>query len=271
MSEAPSVSASTEQHLQIPHPIYRVELAQAAYNHGFRRPNGIADGWLFFASAEGVPGEVAMANGRAADGSPWLLAVEHAGVAAQMRTELADELTDPPPVGFRAVFAFDSQPPMRAALSRVWNLARSLPSYPLSQYQAGIAGLGNTESDRLAKVRIGQDLFRAALLDYWDGQCPLTGIRELALLRASHIVGWAHCRSDAERLDVHNGLLLAAHWDAAFDVGLVSFDDSGRALVKSALDLAAIAILSPATAPLLSLVDAHRSQLAWHRRHFGFE
>lgn len=26
------------------HPVFRVELAQAAYNHGFRKDNGIADG-----------------------------------------------------------------------------------------------------------------------------------------------------------------------------------------------------------------------------------
>ena len=30
---------------------------------------------------------------------------------------------------------------------------------------------------------------------------------------------------DALRLDVHNGLLLSALWDAAFDAGLISFAD----------------------------------------------
>ena len=41
--------------------------------------------------------------------------------------------------------------------------------------------------------------------DYWGGRCPLTGITDVALLRASHIVAWAEC-DDAHRLDVHNGL-----------------------------------------------------------------
>ena len=49
---------------------------------------------------------------------------------------------------------------------------------------------------------------------------PLTGITDEALLRASHIVAWADCETDALRLDVHNGLLLSALWDAAFDAGL---------------------------------------------------
>ena len=72
--------------------------------------------------------------------------------------------------------------------------------------------------------RIGQDIFRTALMNYWQSRCPLTGIADPALLRASHIVPWAEC-DDAQRLDVHNGLLLSALWDTAFDAGLVSFAD----------------------------------------------
>jgi hypothetical protein len=34
--------------------------------------------------------------------------------------------------------------------------------------------------------------------------------------------------TEAQRLDVHNGLLLSALWDAAFDKGLVSFADERR-------------------------------------------
>ena len=41
-----------------------------------------------------------------------------------------------------------------------------------------------------------------------------------------------------QRLDVHNGLLLSALWDAAFDQGLVSFaDEASRALVPSSARL----------------------------------
>lgn len=76
--------------------------------------------------------------------------------------------------------------------------------------------------------RIGQDLFRDALMRFWEGRCPLTGITDPALLRASHMKPWAQCESDAERLDVYKGLLLSALWDAAFDRHLVTFYDDGR-------------------------------------------
>jgi hypothetical protein len=43
-----------------------------------------------------------------------------------------------------------------------------------------------------------------------------------------------HC-DDVQRLDVHNGLLLSALWDAAFEKGLVSFTDDGKLCVSSSL------------------------------------
>jgi hypothetical protein len=85
-----------------------------------------------------------------------------------------------------------------------------------------------TEAERLVVQRVGQDVFRAALMDYWGGRCAVTGCAEPLLLRASHIKPWALCATDAERLDVKNGLLLTAHLDAAFDAGLIDFDDAGQ-------------------------------------------
>ena len=157
-----------------------------------------------------------------------------------------------------AAFAFSAQTEMRTALHRAFHLARSLPTFPLSEFEAEVAVLGATETERLVRQRVGQGIFRKALMDYWDGRCPLTGIAEPALLRASHIVPWAECSSDAERLDVHNGLLLAAHWDAAFDAGLVSFDYEGRVLLKPGLDAEVVALLAPQMAPPLALTDRHR-------------
>jgi predicted restriction endonuclease len=107
-------------------------------------------------------------------------------------------------------------------------------------------------------------------MDYWGGRCPLTGITEPALLRASHIVPWADC-GDEQRLDVHNGLLLSALWDAAFDKGLVSFADEGTALVSPSLsEVARTALGVDRVPPLKGLRDGHRKNLAAHRARHGF-
>ena len=98
----------------------------------------------------------------------------------------------------------------------------------------------------------------------------IAGITDPALLRASHIVAWSDC-NDEQRLDVHNGLLLSALWDAAFDCGLVSFADSGSVLASSKLSETARKTLDLDNVPLLAgLREAHRANLALHRARNGF-
>ncbi len=253
----------------IPHPILRTELEQAAWNHGYRRANGEADGWMWFRSDEGVPGEVALACGTSNDGAPWFLAVEHVGVAQVLASEMPEAVSGPAPPPCKGVFAFPLQADMRRALSRAFHLARSLPTFPFAQFEAEVAQLGDTEIDRIVRQRVGQGLFRAALIDYW-GACPVTGVTDLALLRASHIVPWSECTSDAERLDVFNGLLLCAHWDAAFDAGLVSFADDGTVLVKPGLSAEAEIALGLSTISPLRLEAPHHQHLSRHRKKYGF-
>jgi hypothetical protein len=87
-----------------------------------------------------------------------------------------------------AAFAFDTLQALYRALDRVYQLGVSLPDAPLNAFRAAIRDLPRTtEAERLVVQRVGQDLFRQALLAYWSGQCPLTGITNIELLRASHI------------------------------------------------------------------------------------
>lgn len=86
------------------------------------------------------------------------------------------------------------------------------------------------------------------------------------LLRASHIKPWADCASDAERLDVFNGLLLAPHLDAAFDGGFITFADDGGLLVSPQLSSAARATLHlDGNHGIGRLSPEHASYLAYHR------
>lgn len=126
--------------------------------------------------------------------------------------ELALPKADIPGPG-HARYAFSSLGKLYMALRRIYELSVSLPDAPLKEFEARTATLPKTtEAERLIVQRIGQDIFRARLMDYWQGRCPLTGITDPALLRASHIIPWVDCESDTERLNVHNGLLLSALW-----------------------------------------------------------
>jgi predicted restriction endonuclease len=147
--------------------------------------------------------------------------------------------------------------------------ARTLPNRVADAFRRDIAGMPrSTEAERVVVQRVGQNLFRAALLDYWQGRCCVSGLAVPELLRASHIKPWAACDSDDERLDVFNGLLLAPHLDALFDGGWVSFADNGKLLISKALAAPESERLGvKADWVLASLKPAHRLNLAFHRTH----
>lgn len=232
------------------------ELKKAAFDNGFRRERGTEGGWLRFASTT-AKGEIALAA--AGPQGPWFLALDHPGVVAELGCVPADL----PGPGL-ARFAFARLTPLYELLPRVYELSLALPDAPLESFKAETEGLPrSTEAERLVIQRRGQEIFRASLLRYWQGRCPLTGIAEEALLRASHIVPWKDCADDAERLDVHNGLLLSALWDAAFDRGLVTFSDEGAPRFSPRLSASARAHLH--WQQPLALTPQHREKLAWHR------
>jgi HNH endonuclease len=244
--------------------VVQTEAQKAAGENGYRLERGIKNGWLQYASTT-APGSIWIAG--ASDVGPWLLSLDHSGVAAEIGAFPVSTVPGPGQV----TFVLTNLRELHATLDRVYRLAVSLPEAPLDRFRSRTATLPRTtEAERTVIQRIGQDIFRDALIDYWSGRCPMTGITERALLRASHIKAWANC-TDAERLDVHNGLLLSALWDAAFDRGLVSFADDGSVLASARLGEKERAALGIAGAlPLLSLRDAHRVNLALHRNLHDF-
>ena len=237
------------------------ELEDAAKGQGYRIAMGQAAGWFFFTSPS-APGEIAVAATEQGMAGPFYLSVAHPGAAR----ELSAPPASPCAKGHAAAFAFPTRDALFAAVSAVYRLSISLPTLPLEDYMRETAHLGDTEADRVQKVRIGQDRFRSALLAYWNGTCPLTGITAPELLRASHIIPWAKCENDQERLNVHNGLLLSSLWDAAFDAGLITFDDNGIAIGSPRLTVTEHLALNLTNAPPLPLLAEHRARLAWHRQ-----
>lgn len=239
--------------------IVSTEAEKAAWDNGYRLKRGIEGGWLHYASTT-APGSIWISG--ASEHGPWLLSVDHSGIAAEIGT-LPPSSTPGPGL---ATYMLASLAELHAVLDRVYKLAVSLPEAPLDRFKAKTANLPRTtEAELMVVQRIGQDVFRDALMDYWGGRCPMTGIMEPGLLRASHIVPWADC-TDAQRLDVYNGLLLSALWDAAFDRGLISFADDGTVLASAQLSETARAVLALNGVPRLAgLRDAHRKNLALHR------
>lgn len=123
---------------------------------------------------------------------------------------------------------------LRATASR----ARTKPNRVADEFKKQTAAMPRgTEAERLVVQRVGQGLFRSALLDFWQGRCCVTGLNVPELLRASHIRPWAKCETDEQRLDVFNGLLLAPHLDALFDAGFMTVQDDGAVSLATSLSM----------------------------------
>lgn len=96
-----------------------------------------------------------------------------------------------------------------------------------------IAPEGPTETVKQVSIRRGQQFFRQMVLNAFDGQCCVTGVKVRDLLVASHILPWKPFPK--ERLDPQNGLCLSRLHDGAFDRGLITFDGDYKLVLSKEL------------------------------------
>ena len=205
----------------------------------------------------------------------WLTATGPSQFAAAMsRNDVLDGLaglgmafTNPLPNGAAGALNVSDADALHHLLRRAFQLSRTLPDALLRAFQHETAHLPRTtEAERLVVQRVGQDIFRRGLLEYWDGRCAITGLAVPELLRASHIKPWATCDTDAERLDIFNGLLLAPHLDAAFDAGFITIAKGGAVLLSDTLPSDARSVLGlDDTMQVRRLHRVHERYLPSHR------
>ena len=237
-------------------------LEKAATDNGFDLDLGPTAGWLAFGSSQTSLRIWLTAQGE----SRFLAAVSRADVLDDL-AGLGVPSTDPPPSAAVGALSVTAIAALHHLLRRAFQLSRTLPDALLRAFQDESANLPRTtEAERLVVQRVGQDIFRRGLFEYWDGRCAITGLAVPEILRASHIKPWSVCNTDAERLDVFNGILLAAHLDAAFDAGFITIAQDGTVLVSNMLPPDARSVLAlDGSLTVGSLHHAHERYLRSHR------
>jgi len=129
-----------------------------------------------------------------------------------------------------------------------------------------IITLEKTEKETIIKSRIGQSALKKALLTI-EKKCRLCGVRDERFLIASHIKPWSESNNQ-ERLDVNNGLLLCPNHDALFDKRYISFDETGKVMVKKSLDAATKIFLNISDNMRINLDERQQIYMEWHREKF---
>lgn len=192
-------------------PLVRIRLEKAAADCGFEFSPELGDRGLVLRSAQ-FPESVTVQS------------LGNDGFALQTSVPILL----PVPTDKAQVFRVQGWSALYEVLDKAAATARTMPNRVAQKFHQATAALPkSTEAERWVVQRVGQNLFRCALLDYWQGRCCVTGLAVPELLRASHIRPWALCETDEQRLDVFNGLLLSPSLDALFDGGWVTFLPTG--------------------------------------------
>lgn len=233
-------------------------VVKALTDNGYDLLSTAEDGW-FLAGISGTSIRVAVR----VSGQGVLLAGPESNAMGRIGLISA---TQQPPCGMASAgLAQDA-----AQLYEVLRVLHSLQTHPASvlsaKVEARLAAIPATERTSEVRQRIGQDVFREALLELWEGRCALSGSDlPLSLLRASHAKPWS-LADDNERLDPFNGLLLAVHYDALFDQGLITFDDEGGLVVSHLLSSETRKVMHlDGVTRLRFALPGHRDYLNFHR------
>jgi putative restriction endonuclease len=245
-------------------PAVATRLEKVAVDNGFDLDLGRVGQWLYFGSTQ-APLRIWLT---APDDLLCVAALSMGHVATGLE-EFGDPVGAPLPGGAAAARAVAGFAELHRLVRRAFQLSRTLPDALLQRFELQTAGLPRaTEVERLVVQRVGQEIFRQGLLEYWQGRCAVTGLVIPELLRASHIKPWAACETDAERLDVFNGLLLSPNLDAAFDRGFITISAKGDVVVSQNLrENDRLALGLAVSLAVKGLTSAHETYLPFHRSH----
>lgn len=87
--------------------------------------------------------------------------------------------------------------------------------------------------EQIIKARVNQSFFRKTILSSYNNTCCVTGLQQIDLLVAGHIIPWGI--DEKNRLNPRNGILLNALHDKAFENGLITITPQYKVVLSSIL------------------------------------
>lgn len=128
---------------------------------------------------------------------------------------------------------------------------------------------GDYEVSRRSKVstkrsfnRDGQERYREAVFNHFNS-CVVTQVSDPDLLEACHIKDYAHC-TPKERVDGNNGFIMTPTIHKLFDLGYLSFKESGEMILSNYFRNMDKKRLHLDGTIRISLNEGNKEYLRWH-------
>ena len=113
---------------------------------------------------------------------------------------------------------------------------------------------------------VWQKNFKNKLKTIWGLKCPVTNVNDVSLLIAAHIKPFAKSNV-IEAFDKYNGILLTPSIDKLFELGYVSFKDTGDIIVSKICSKDILQSLGIDRNIKISFKEQHTKYLQWHREN----
>ncbi len=122
------------------------------------------------------------------------------------------------------------------------------------------------EAEAKTKIRLGRKKFKEKLLPLWEQKCTICGIELPALLQASYSKPWKDS-TDAERIDVYNGILLCSNHDVLYEKGFIAFDGQGKLHISKQIPVEDYKIYCIEPKMKIARKEKNKPYFKWHKRH----
>lgn len=213
----------------------KFSITDATLNTGVFRPKGSLSIWLFV-TEEKTADRTQYHDRLAGDSLHWQgqksgrtdrLIIEHQQNALELLVFFRKRKYEFPGAGFRYLGPFEyvshsGGGPTDFILRRVQLGSVLIAPEQADREQFDPADVEDAR-ERIARTiaqRRGQQAFRTALIDAYDGRCAISDCAVIDVLEAAHIVPYRGPATNS----VQNGLLLRADLHTLFDCGLIAID-----------------------------------------------
>lgn len=126
--------------------------------------------------------------------------------------------------------------------------------------------IAETVLEAKRKIERGEQQFHKSIMPLWNHRCPICGIQNEALLKASYSKPWKDS-VDPERVDPYNGIVLCSNHDALYQNGYIAVNPSGTVQISKKITEEEYPLYGLAKRMKIAVYSENEPFLRWHKNN----